>query len=127
MAVAGLNTQANSACSTWPSSAPRSVKPGPRPRPAGCGSDRPARQAPGAGNEGEAGARAVRAGRPAAPAGPGGRPGLKILLAHLPAIHGCVVVAAERAGEVCAIAPVHHVKSVTVGVTGKVLKRRLRR
>ncbi|WLW54345.1 class I adenylate-forming enzyme family protein [Streptomyces sp. YU58] len=82
----------------------------------------------------------------------------EILLAHLPEITDCVVVAAERAGEVRAIALVHlrdghgtdgmlaranevltglghtplaglqaaDAKSVPVGVTGKVLKRRLR-
>lgn len=82
----------------------------------------------------------------------------EILLAHLPEIDDCVVVAAERAGEVRAIALVHlrdghgtdgmlarinkvldglghtpladvratDVTSVPVGVTGKVLKRRLR-
>jgi acyl-coenzyme A synthetase/AMP-(fatty) acid ligase len=82
----------------------------------------------------------------------------EILLARLPEIDDCVVVAAERAGEVCAIALVHlrdghdtdgmlaranealdglgrppltdlraaDAGSVPVGVTGKVLKRRLR-
>jgi acyl-coenzyme A synthetase/AMP-(fatty) acid ligase len=82
----------------------------------------------------------------------------EILMAHLPEIRDCVVVAAERAGEACAIALVHlrdghgtdgllarvneildsldkplladvraaDVESVPVGVTGKVLKRRLR-
>ena len=82
----------------------------------------------------------------------------EILLAQLPEIKDCVVVAAERAGEVCAIALVHlrdghdtdgmlarinkvlhdlgkpsladvqpvSTLSVPVGVTGKVLKSRLR-
>ncbi len=82
----------------------------------------------------------------------------EILLAHLPEVDDCVVVAAERAGEVCAIAlvllrdghgtdgmldranevlvglgnpPLADVRaadaeSVPLGVTGKVLKRRLR-
>jgi acyl-CoA synthetase (AMP-forming)/AMP-acid ligase II len=82
----------------------------------------------------------------------------EILLARLPEISDCVVVAAERAGETCAIALVHlhdghgtegmlarvnevlaglgqlpladvraaDVASIPVGVTGKVLKRRLR-
>ena len=82
----------------------------------------------------------------------------EILLAHLPEINDCVVVADGRAGEVCAVALVHlrdghgtdgmldrvngvlvgrgqppladvlaaDVASVPVGVTGKVLKRRLR-
>ena len=82
----------------------------------------------------------------------------EILLACLPEITDCVVVAAERAGDICAIALVHlrdghdtdgmlaranevlagldkpplaevraaDVASVPVGVTGKVLKRRIR-
>jgi acyl-coenzyme A synthetase/AMP-(fatty) acid ligase len=82
----------------------------------------------------------------------------EILLAHLPEIDDCVVVAAERGREVCAIVLVHprrghgtdgmlaraneilsglgkpllaelraaDMESIPVGVTGKVLKRRLR-
>ncbi|GAA4956855.1 class I adenylate-forming enzyme family protein [Actinoplanes utahensis] len=83
----------------------------------------------------------------------------EILLAHLPEIEDCVVVAAGESGEVCAIALVHlrdgfstdgmltrvnevldglgrarladvraaDARTVPVGVTGKVLKRKLRR